>query len=224
MAKKSMTNVKRFTSESLFYKLWQYSSIHKVLIAEHWPNNWVLLQQTAYLVGPSTTRRGMTRRGMCPPSYFGCPGWGGRCVTLVDGSPVRQNQLREGQLWEGALLPQLLAQPNAGALVRQSCSRLWQTLGAAPGKREQRKAAQPSLAQLIPSGGCCLHCRSAPVPLPDNSKSLHRFAVLGTENCLVKWRCRLPLLALSSDNKTLCRSCCGMTAVNTHWVTPHQFK
>lgn len=144
MAKKSTTKVKRFTSESLFYKLWQYYSIHKVLIAEHWPNNWVLLQQTAYLVGPSTTRRGMTRCGMYPPSYFGCPGWGGRCVMLVDGSPVRQNQLRVGQLWEGAVLPQLLAQPNAGALVRQSCSLLWQTLVQLPERGSRDRQLSPA--------------------------------------------------------------------------------
>lgn len=34
----------------------------------------------------------------------------------------------------------------------------------------------------------------------------------------------LPLLALSSDNEVFRRSRRGMTAVNTHWVTPHSFK
>lgn len=136
---------------------------------------------------------------------------------LVDGSPVRWKQLRVGSplCYDSSRGSRMMEN-----LLCKGCSLLWETLEQLPESGSGEGQGGPAQLQrrTLPAlqvTSCSPHLTMANLLV--TWQFWERNIVLWNSNMVLM----LPLLALSSDNKTFCRSGCGMTAVNTHWVTPH---
>lgn len=177
---------------------------------------WVLLQQTAYLVGPST--RAAVGKGRpeaaCPlPSRFGCPRcW--RMAHLLDESSLGWDHPGKGLCYDSSQHSRTLERSlcKGARCCDKSRSSSWKA-GAGRGSAAPSPAGAEGTAC---AAGQLLFPRLTMANLLVTSQFREQNIVLRNYNAVLM----LPLLALSSDNKTFCHSRCGMTAMNTHWVTP----